>query len=234
MARTSPRRVAAMPKHHPRLLHLMPYGIGDSLRALWLLVLSRCWGIDQNGQVDLHHVVWILHWPRIGRNGYRWLWTGERTKRGREVRRRLTKAERDRLIQHCPTGWVQRLRSRRLGGRRPYTAMVHMRRLADLNAKRVAKGKPEKVWALEVKGNPLWLLAAPWLYLRRCATTTGVLMVAMTLQRNQLDSARALHVLRLAHHVLEVPVAVLPRAAKPANWTAEWEPLGVQVWGRWR
>lgn len=210
-------------------MHLMPYLVGDSLRALRLLVLRAFWGIDQNGQCDIDDVVWVMHWHTPKLNGYLWYWTGEYDSKHREIRHRLSASSLNTRIDHRSTQFISRLRTKKRGGRRPYTAATHMRVLAALNAKRRAKGKAEKVWCLEVKGSKRFKHDAPWLYLRGAAIATGILAAIMTLQQTQADSERALIVLTKARDVGGFQVAVLPRARKPKGWPAD-----IAVWGKWR
>jgi hypothetical protein len=192
----------------------MPYLRGDSLWTIWFAatVLHRRF-IDQNTQADAHGVVWVMHWARIVLNGYRWYWTGERDADGREVRRRVPRAWQ---IQNLSTAQVSHLRTRRRGGKRPHSALTHMRRMAKYN----------RVWCLEGKGTMRH--AVSFSYLANCARLTGCLVVFMTLQsipgwRNRLRKA----------HAAGFPCALLPRGPKPDDWH-EFEAMGVQVWGRWR
>lgn len=215
LALTSPTWPTNWPiRRHPRIAHLMPYLRGDSLAAITFAarVLRRRF-IDQNGQEDADGVVWILHWARLVKGGYRWHWTGQHDAHGREVRVRIP---RGRMVDDCTTRYMAGVRSRKYGGRRPRTAEEHMARCARYG----------RILCLEGKGTLRTRKA--YEYLAAAAVRTGCVVVFMTLQsipgwRHRIRSALA----------VKFPVALLPRGAKPDDWQT-FADAGVQVWGRWR
>jgi hypothetical protein len=200
----------------------MPYLRGDSLHAVWVAVhILRRRFIDQNGQVDAFGVWWIMHWSLLRRGGYRWLFTYKHDAKGREIRVRVPKT---RKVQHCPTGYVERLRTRKRGGRRPHKAAEHFTHWAD----------EDVTGCLEGKGTVTKAPQESYDELVADALASGCRMVFMTLQsipgwRTRL---RKMHAAGVRNGVT-VPLALLPRGRKPADWS-EFEDIGVQVWGRWK
>jgi hypothetical protein len=214
---TAPQRPAGWPiQRHPRIAHLMPYPWSDSLRATTVAHHLGFRYVDKNGQADADHIVWIIHWSKIGKNGIRYIWTGGIEADGREIRRPLTALELDYQIDQCSTRFVARLRWRQHGGRRIHTAEAHMRRCADLGV----------VMCLEGKGTMNDAQAAD--YVVAAAVRTKVRLVFMTLQsipgwRHRLD----LYLDRAT------ACALLPRGPRPQDWGV-WRDRGVQRWGRWQ
>jgi hypothetical protein len=217
-----------LPDHHPRLLHLSPYLRGDALGAIGLAARLRdrglVWGIDQNGVCDAEGCTWVQHWPEY-RQQYPFVWTGRYVGRGPTRRE-----ERIRVPDHWPAKlWdlkseqVARLRSRRLGGRRPHPARAHFHRAAEY-------GVP---LMLEVKHSPGFRHAATWAKLEKDRRDTGAHRVGiMTLQTQWVTDEVAYEVAELAvEH--KFPVALLPRRGRPKDWQ-KWILLGVRRWGPWR
>lgn len=220
-----------LPEQHPKLVHLSPYLRGDSLAALAIAGRLRrrglIWGIDQNGVCDDEGQTWVTHWPEY-RKQYKAVWTGQYVGRGR-LRREVkipVPASWPKHLWDLKSAQVERLRERRTpGGRRPLRARTHMHRAAEL-------GVP---WILEVKHSPGYRTRLAWERLaadRKAARATRV--GVMTLQTQWPNDEAAYAVLELAVEVGGFPVALLPRAPRPADWGTRWVMLGVRKWGRWR
>lgn len=208
-----------IPARHPRIAHFMPYIFGDSLAALRKAKRLGFRYVDQNGLCDAQGIVWIFHWPKY-RKQYRWISTGRHTKRGREIRVRVPKSW-PAKVQDLQTSQVERLRSARFRGRKPWKARTHFAEAARLGL----------VLCLEVKGSPGFQNLATWRSLAIARDAFDAKVVVMTLQ-NQGGNAAARRRLELAaQHGF--PVALLPRGKRPADWL-EWQQLGVKQWGRWR
>lgn len=229
-ARPAPVRFA-IPAHHPRIAHFLGRGpfrylVGDSLTAIKRAKRLRFKWIDQNAQCTRDGLVYVLHWPKVWKNGYRWYFTGRRDRRGREIRVPLSSIpafkSRNVKIEDLLGLEVGRLREKRRGGRRPYQARTHMALCEAVGIN----------LALEVKNSDGFLELRTWQRLAEDAGMTRARVAIMTLQ-NQGGNARALRRLTLAHTV-GFPVALLPRGKRPANWSSDWQPLGIKVWGRWR
>jgi hypothetical protein len=204
-------------RRHPRIAHLMPYMWSDSLRSVRVAKRLGFRFTDKNGQVDADRVTWIVHWAVIGKNrGLTWIATDHRDARGREVRRRLTKAELASRIKDHPTEWVARLRTREHGGRRLYTAREMMAEHARLDMTMCLEGKAT------MKGARAFQLLAG------DAIATGVRIVFMRLQ--DIPGWRKAFRRALA---VGLVCALLPRGPRPADW-ASWKARGVQRWGSWR
>jgi len=217
-----------LPEHHPRLLHLTPYLRGDSLAAIALAGRLRrrglVWGIDQNAVADVDDVSWITHWPEY-RKQYPYVATGEFRGRGalrREVRIPVPSSW-PRKLWDLHSHQVERLRSAQVGGRRPRRARVHMLRALERDVPLM----------IEVKHSPAYRHRAAWVKLAQDRAAVGARRVGiMTLQTQWPDDEACLEVLEHAVEA-EFPVALLPRAPRPAGWS-RWVMLGVRKWGRWR
>lgn len=214
------QRPAGWPiRRHPRIAHFMltrlPYLYTDSFAALRRAKRLRIRGADRNLACTRDGWAVVVHWPRLVKNGFRYRATGKHDARGREIRGRAS----SRFLVHEHTlEEVLTFRTRKRGGRRPHTAEEDMRVAVELG----------REWYGEVKGSPGFEHPLVWDRLKASAIATGVRCAFMTLTklrgwRERVDQA-------LAH---ELPIAVLPRTPKPADWQ-KYADAGVQVWGRWR
>jgi DNA-binding transcriptional LysR family regulator len=183
------------------------------------------WGIDQNGVADADEETWILHWPAF-RKQYPYVWTGRYIGTGPTRRE-----ERILVPEHWPAHvWdlrseqVDRLRSRRIGGRRPHRARTHMHLARELDVP----------WILEVKHSPAYRHPGAWAKLRAARIASGIRKVGvMTLQTQWVSDQVAYAVLEKAVEA-GFGVALLPRRGKPRDWNPRWVLLGVRQWGPWR
>lgn len=215
--------VAKIPARHPRIAHFMPYLVGDSLRGLKRAKRLRFRYVDQNAHSDAQGLTWVLHWRKY-RKQYRWIWTGRFVGKGRtrrEQRRRVPKSWPQDFAQ-LTSAQVRLLRSRKIGGVRPYRARTHFALAHELGLK----------LCLEVKRSPHYLREPAWDNLAADRAATGAAVIIMTLQSQGGDD-EALTRLTWARRKA-FPVALLPRGERPADWFTAWQPLGIQVWGRWR
>lgn len=219
-SKARPRRIAKMPRRHPRIAHFMPYLIGDALTAPARAARLGFAFIDMNGNADADDCTWIVHWDRF-RIQFGWYWTGELDAKGREVRARVP-ASWPKYLHLLHSDQVELLRSAKRGGKRPRRAMAAMRACAEAGV----------IMCLEVKNSPAYLRARAWTLLGQCAAISGATVIPMTLQ----NLSRKGHPedpwvrLKLAHHAGHFPdVAILPRGKAPAS-----VPDYVAVWGSWR
>lgn len=218
-----------LPEHHPKLLHLLPYLVGDSLAAIDVAARLRArglvWGIDQNGVCDGELCTWVLHWPEY-RKQYPWIWTGRMVGKGilRREERVPVPDHWPAKIWHLDTDQVMVLRSAKYGGKRPHKARAHFHKAA---LRRVPL-------MLEVKHAPGFRNRETWIRLAADRDAAGIHRVGiMTLQTQWPSDDVAYEVLELAvEHAF--PVALLPRAPRPADWSTKWVLLGVRQWGPWR
>jgi hypothetical protein len=213
---TAPRKPKGWPiRRHPRIAHLLPYLVGDSIKAILRAIVLGFRFIDQNGLATRDLTVWVLHWHRY-RLQYPYVWTG-RYKNGREVRVLVPRSW-PRKFDALTDAQAARLRSRPRGGKRPRRADAHM----------VVAAHGGIIWCLESKGGHPWRQPGTLDRLVADAVRTDVVMVLMILTSGPgwQDIARMAAERGLA-------VAVLPRTRKPDDWPAL-EALGVQAWGRWR
>lgn len=204
-----------IPTRRPRIAHFLPYLFGDSPRAIRVAKRLGWPWIDQNGHADRAGVAWVLHWRRY-RLEFPWYWTGRYVGR-REVRRPVPRTW-PRYFDNLTTRQASRLRSQPLGGRRPRKAVAHMGLAAEADIG----------WAYEAKNSPPFTQVATWERVASDRDRTGARVVIMVLT----SWAYWRKIVRAAL-AAGLPVAVLPRTPKPADWS-EFEAQGVRVWGRWR
>ena len=124
-----------IPLHHPPTCHLKH----SDVRVDTLYVLRWAWRTtgwaDMNACPLLDEDV-CGHWPNNPVwNHYTWIWTGRRTKTGREIRRPLTHAERIRPLLNWTWAEYKLLRSAEKGGHKPRTVQQVQRRAALLRVK---------------------------------------------------------------------------------------------------
>lgn len=122
----------AIPQHHPPTVHRRwSDPLTDTFRLLWIAFKTTGW-VDIN-VIPLLDVDAAGHWPgRVDWNHWTWIWTGRRTRTGREIRRRLTDAERQKDSIHWTWAEYSKLRTAERGGPKPKTAFQFQRRARRL------------------------------------------------------------------------------------------------------
>lgn len=83
---------------------------------------------DFNTCASADDTAWNLHWaegPKL--NHYTWIWTGRRTRFGREIRRPMTESELHRPVGQTPDSVIARWRRGPHGGERPATVKERQR-----------------------------------------------------------------------------------------------------------
>lgn len=218
-----------VPQHHPRVAHYKPYWFNDSLGGIDKAKKQKYLFIDQDGHCvpahnDLGYEGTIKHWGLPEKDGFKYIWTGKRTKRGREIRRRLTRAERRKTLEQW--GWeaLTRLRSSRFGKSRLYLSVAtHMRKCALSNV----------TMCLEAKGSDLWRERRVWQYFKRVQEKTNCDVIVMTLMYGPTPPEEARQRLAMAHAAGFPTVLLVHGWKKPADWNTRWAMHVDAVWGWW-
>lgn len=100
----------------------------DTLALLRLAARQRHRYVDCNACVSADDTSWNLHWPSGPKlNHYTWIWTGKRTRLGREIRRPMTAEELHRAVHEWHDAGIARWRRAARGGPRPTTVAKRQR-----------------------------------------------------------------------------------------------------------
>lgn len=223
-------------KGRTRNLHLDPYWLGDSLRALYIALHRGRLFIDQNGQLtgpalNGHRRIVITHWHEILRNGWRFIAAVDsqgrivHDKHGREVRERLDIARSTKHWELSP-GATLRLRQTKREGRSyrskigPQYAETHARLAHKLHGARLTIELKSPLFA---EHDGLVALQDLRKNLARTSTTQPIIMTLENMRGAEGKLANA--------DAAGFQTRLLPRGPRPSYW-GRLVRLGTRAWGR--
>lgn len=209
-----------IPARHPRTCHLSPYWWNNSYAGILRGFVLRYKYFDQDNQCDKDGIFWGGHWAVPEQDGFTWVWTGKRNAVKKEIR--VPDPNPGRVIRNRPTAEMEMLRRSKWGGGRYRKSWLHAQWIS----------KRGGIMCFEAKGSPGFEDDANWARFRaqltkHCPKAT---VYIMTLQDIPGWRKRC----RAARRGGKFQTALLPRSAKPTDWSSLFGDEVTALWGSWR